>query len=73
MRDPSIKKSLIKIGNKLKTIREARGISIAVAAKSLRISPSRLQAIESGAKNYNLTLLMKMCEYYEVDVLDVVT
>jgi transcriptional regulator with XRE-family HTH domain len=60
------------IGSKLKKLRKSRGISIDVAAKSFRISISRLEAIELGEKNYNLTLLVKMCEYYKVDVLDVV-
>jgi transcriptional regulator with XRE-family HTH domain len=73
MRDPLIIKQLTKIGNKLKKVRKSRGISIDVAAKSLRISTSRLETIELGEKNYNLTLLVKMCKYYKVDVLDVVT
>jgi transcriptional regulator with XRE-family HTH domain len=72
MRDPLIIKQLIKIGNKLKRLRESRGISIDVAAKYFRISTSRLEAIELGEKNYNLTLLVKMCGYYKVDVLHVV-
>jgi transcriptional regulator with XRE-family HTH domain len=72
MRDPLIVKQLTKIGNKLKKVRKSRGISIDVAAKSFRISTSRLESIEFGEKNYNLTLLVKMCKYYKVDVLDVV-
>jgi transcriptional regulator with XRE-family HTH domain len=72
MRDPSIAKELIHIGNKLKIAREARGFSIKDASKFLYMSTSRLEAIERGEKNYSLTLLVAMCDYYKVDVLDVV-
>ena len=60
------------IGNTLKRIRESHSISIGMAAKSLRISKNRLEAIENGTTNYNLTLLVKICDYYNVNILDVV-
>jgi hypothetical protein len=57
---------------KLKRARKSRSISIDVATKTFKMPVSRLEAIELGEKNYNLTLLVKMCDYM-VDVLDVVT
>jgi transcriptional regulator with XRE-family HTH domain len=64
--------SLVSIGRKLKTSRVEKKITLEVAARDFRISVARLDAIERGEKNYNLSLLVKMCEYYEVSVLDVV-
>jgi transcriptional regulator with XRE-family HTH domain len=64
--------SLIVIGKRLRAIRNSLNIHEDVAAKSLGISTSRLEGIERGEKNYNLTLLVQMCDYYNVSVLDVV-
>jgi transcriptional regulator with XRE-family HTH domain len=67
-----ITKPLLKIGRKLKTSRVKKKITLETAARAFRISVIRLDAIERGEKNYNLSLLVKMCEYYNVSVLDVV-
>jgi transcriptional regulator with XRE-family HTH domain len=47
-------------------------ITLETAAGAFHISVMRLDAIERGEKNYNLSLLVKMCEYYDVSVFDVV-
>jgi transcriptional regulator with XRE-family HTH domain len=64
--------SLVNIGRKLKTSRVKKKLTLESAARAFRISVSRLDAIERGEKNYNLSLLVKMCEYYEVSVFEVV-
>jgi transcriptional regulator with XRE-family HTH domain len=72
MNKPHIIKSLSKIGRKLKTTRLKKKLTLESAARAFHISVTRLDAIERGEKNYNLSLLVKMCEYYEVSVHDVV-
>jgi transcriptional regulator with XRE-family HTH domain len=69
---PTPAESLVAIGKGLRAIRNSLNIHEDVAAKALGISTSRLEGIERGEKNYNLTLLIKMCDYYNVSVLDVV-
>lgn len=69
---PSSKDFLKSIGKKLQAIRLSKNISPKTAAHHLRISVSRLQAIESGEKDYSLDLLMTLCDYYEVSILDVI-
>jgi transcriptional regulator with XRE-family HTH domain len=60
------------VGRRLRSIREAKNVSVENASRSLRISASRLQAIEKGEKDYSLALLVRICNYYDVSILDVV-
>jgi DNA-binding XRE family transcriptional regulator len=64
--------ALRSIGRKLLMHRVAQNLTREMAAQAINISPKRLEAIERGETNYNLTLLVKMCEYYNVNILDVV-
>ena len=63
---------LLMIGKRLHAARTARKIPEDVAAKAFKISVVRLLAIERGEKNFSLWLLVKMCQYYKIDVMDVV-
>jgi len=61
-----------KVGGTLQHIRESKDIAIADAAKSIGISSNCLQAVERGERDYSLKLLVEICEYYQVNVQDVV-
>jgi transcriptional regulator with XRE-family HTH domain len=73
-RQPELKhfKVLSTIGRRLKSVRKSRNIAPATASRFLRMSVSRLEAIERGEKNYSLELLVRMCDYYEVSVFEIV-
>jgi transcriptional regulator with XRE-family HTH domain len=73
-RQPELKhfKALFLIGKKLKAVRNSRSITPEIASRFLRVSIVRLEAIERGEKNYSLELLVRMCDYYEVNVLEIV-
>ncbi|HEY9008229.1 MAG TPA: helix-turn-helix transcriptional regulator [Ohtaekwangia sp.] len=70
--DQESKIYITKVGAVLQCIRESKNIELSHAARSMGISSNRLQGIESGAKDYSIKLLFKICDYYEVSVLDVV-
>jgi transcriptional regulator with XRE-family HTH domain len=72
MKKTHIIKTMSEIGRKLKALRVEKDITLESAARAFRISVARLDAIERGEKNYNLSLLVKICEYYGVSVVEVV-
>jgi transcriptional regulator with XRE-family HTH domain len=67
-----VKSQVAKIGRKLSAARIQKNIAPDTVARDLRMSVSRLEAIERGEKNYSLELLVRMCDYYEVNVLEIV-
>jgi DNA-binding XRE family transcriptional regulator len=62
---------LITIGLKLKSLRLAQNIEVESAAKSLKISCTRLRAIENGERDMRLDLFVAFCDLYEANVYDV--
>lgn len=61
------------IGHKLSALRQSENISLETASQALSMSTTRLRAIELGQKNYSLELLFRICHYYKVSVLEVVS
>jgi transcriptional regulator with XRE-family HTH domain len=59
------------IGLKLKSLRLAQNIEVESAAKSLKISCTRLLAIENGERDIRLDLFVAFCDLYEANVHDV--
>ena len=57
-----------KIGFKIKEARRKQGISQAELSSKLSISPSYLNLIESGKRNINVELLLKIPEILDIDL-----
>jgi transcriptional regulator with XRE-family HTH domain len=64
-------KLMKQIGNKLKLIRQKKGLTIEHAAAHFKIGIEMLEKIEAGTANYNLKLFVKICKYYEIDLSEV--
>ena len=62
MKNKNLNKSDLKIGPKIKAFRRQLGLQANKLAEELNISPSYLNLIESGKRNIDGDLLIKVCE-----------
>lgn len=56
------------VGERIKKLREGRGISRAAMALSLDLKETRIQDIERGKQKVPSDLLTKLSKYFDVDV-----
>lgn len=61
------------IGTNLRIIRESKKLDLVTVAKATGIDPDMLDAIERGECNYEIELLPRLCNYYQVFVKDIVS
>ena len=58
----------LEIGHKIKTKRRKLGITQANLSRSLSISPTYLNLMESGKRKINVDLLLKIAEELNVNI-----
>lgn len=56
------------LGDKVKLLRNRRGLKQDDLAKVLELSRSQISNLESGRRNLSLKQLEKLCEYFQVDM-----
>jgi len=61
------------IGERLKKVRQDAGWTITEVAQYLNITTIELKNIEHGEKQLKLTLLLKICNLYNIDDWDLLT
>ena len=59
-----------KIGNKIKNFRQKLGLQAKKLAEQINISPSYLNLIESGKRNIDADLLIKICNELRIELSD---
>ena len=59
-----------KIGNKIKSFRQKLGLQAKKLAEQINISPSYLNLIESGKRNVDADLLIKICNELRIELSD---
>ena len=63
----------IKIGKKIKEIRELKGISQQVLAAKCNFEKSNLSRLESGKVNSTISTLEKVSKALEIDIVELLT
>ena len=61
----------LQIGHKIKTKRKKLGITQANLSRSLSISPTYLNLMESGKRKINVDLLLKIADELNVNISDI--
>ena len=56
------------LGDKVKLLRNRRGLKQDDLAEALELSRSQISNLESGRRNLSLKQLEKLCEYFQVDM-----
>ena len=56
------------LGDKVKLLRNRRGLKQDDLAELLELSRSQISNLESGRRNLSLKQLEKLCEYFQVDM-----
>ena len=56
------------IGNRIKTIREKANISLNDLSKNIGISKNVLMLYEEGNKQINITNVIKICNYFNEEI-----
>ena len=56
------------LGDKVKLLRNRRGLKQDDLAEVLELSRSQISNLESGRRNLSLKQLEKICEYFQVDM-----
>ena len=56
------------LGDKVKLLRNRRGLKQDDLAEVLELSRSQISNLESGRRNISLKQLEKLCEYFKVDI-----
>ena len=59
-----------KIGDKIKSFRQKLGLQAKKLAEQINISPSYLNLIESGKRNVDADLLIKICNELRIELSD---
>ena len=67
-KEKNIKKLDLKIGPKIKAFRRQLGLQANKLAEQLNISPSYLNLIESGKRNIDGDLLLKVCQELRIEL-----
>ena len=67
-----ISAALDQVGDRLKTIRKERGLTLTAAAKTTGISTSTLSRLENGERKPSLELLLPLAQAYRVPLDDLV-
>ena len=60
----------VSIGNKIKDFRRKLGLQANKLAEQINISPSYLNLIESGKRNIDADLLIKICNELRIELSD---
>jgi transcriptional regulator with XRE-family HTH domain len=63
---------LIKIGLKIRELREERNLSIVELSDKLEIEYNNLIRIEKGRTNFTVGTLLKICQALDVKLVDIV-
>ena len=58
----------LELGDKVKFLRNRRGLKQDDLAEVLELSRSQISNLESGRRNLSLKQLEKLCEYFQVDM-----
>lgn len=56
------------LGDKVKLLRDRRGLKQDDLAKVLELSRCQISNLESGRRNLSLKQLEKLCEYFKIDM-----
>jgi predicted transcriptional regulator/transcriptional regulator with XRE-family HTH domain len=56
------------LGHKVKRLRDQKGLTQAALARELEISPSYLNQIESNQRPLTLSVVMRICTFFDVDI-----
>jgi transcriptional regulator with XRE-family HTH domain len=71
-KDNGLKKFLETIGKNFRAIRIARKLHIETVARELKISPSSVERMEKGDHDWEVDLIVRLCNYYNVTPKDVI-
>lgn len=63
----------VKIGERLKAIREDKGYSLREVAPMIGKNYSTLHAYETGRNSINVDVMKNICDFYGVNYLDILT
>ena len=63
---------LYRIGRKIKKIREEKNISQQELAGACNFEKSNMSRIEAGRSNLTIGTLLKVCEFLEIKLVDIV-
>lgn len=58
----------IEIGNRVRLLRERRGLTLEKLAEKLHCSYSHISQAERGARSYSIDLLIDMAEFFDVSL-----
>lgn len=58
--------------NRLREIRESKGLSLSEVAKGLHTTPMTIQRFEAGTRNVSLRWLTKLALFYKIDLSELV-
>lgn len=56
------------IGNRLKAIREKKGIELDDAAEAAEVLPEELERIEAGKTDYTIHTLLRLATFYAIEL-----
>src|SRR5262245_61682932 len=59
------------LGDRLRLVRQQKGFSLAQVAKATDISASFLSLVETGKNDITIKRLMRLVEFYDVSLMDV--
>lgn len=57
---------LKKVGERLRTVRLSQGYSLEAVAEGVDVAPGLLDKIENGLYDMDVTLLLSLCQFYDV-------
>ena len=66
--DEGFEKFMKTVGSGLRNVREAQKQDIDTVAKAVDIRSDRLDLIEQGKFNWDVTMIARLCKYYKVTV-----
>lgn len=67
---PEHREFFIKIGSRLKAIREGKSITITKLSEDLKISRNNIPRIESGEIYFNTLTLLRVLDYFNIDPIE---
>lgn len=66
--DKAFEKFMKSVGTGLRNTRETQKHNIDTVAKAVKIPSDRLDLIEQGKFNWDVTMIARLCKYYNVSV-----
>jgi transcriptional regulator with XRE-family HTH domain len=71
-KEVGLKNFLETIGKNLHAARKRRRLSLETVARELKIKPAVLQEIEGGEGDWEVNLVAKLCNYYNINPKEII-